>query len=302
MSTSDLTEETVEPEASAWADCADADAAPCPRSRRQGDAAGREARTRRAGLTRTIEGEIVPRLMLARRARRATAGFGHASRADMDAADVTELVRLLVVHDSTIAAAYVEALLERGVPAERICLDLLAPAARELGARWERDECDFMQVTVGLGRLQQILRTCGGDVREEDGDRGAQRRILLCPCTGEQHTFGLSVVAQFLRRAGWEVWQEFPRRRQEVLELLRQHWFAAAGLSIGCDSRLDAMRTLIADMRRASRNPELRVLVGGPLLVNRADLAVRVGADDAAADGAQAVRCAERLCGEVVAQ
>ena len=45
----------------------------------------------------------------------------------------------------------------RGASVETLYLDLLAPTARHLGDLWDADVCDFTEVTVGLGRLQQVL-------------------------------------------------------------------------------------------------------------------------------------------------
>jgi len=53
----------------------------------------------------------------------------------------------------------------------------------------------------------------------------------------------------------------------------------------------------ICALRRASRNREIGVLVGGPLLIEKPELAEIVGADATAADGPQAVLRAEHIRG-----
>ena len=245
---------------------------------------------------RTIEGEIVPRLVLARRSARVAQGAASPGRQAPDASDVTELVRLLMAHDVGVASAYVETVRQRGATLEMVCLELLAPAAREFGLLWEEDECDFMQVTVGLCRLHQLLRALSSEFRCDETERTLERSILLAPCPGEQHTFGISVVAQFLRRAGWDVWHEFPTTNSQILELVRQNWFAVVGLSLGSDSRLESVAATIRSIRRASRNRTVGVLVGGPVLRVKPELAFEVGADATAADGPQAVLRAEHIC------
>jgi len=254
-----------------------------------------ESEIRMARLVRTIEGEIVPRLVLTRRVSTSPEA-GHMRQATPpDACDVTELVRLLLAHDTGVGSAYVETVRQRGVSLETICLDLLAPAARELGLLWEQDECDFMQVTVGLCRLHQVLRDLSPAFGIEEFDNEADRRILLSPYPGDQHTFGITVVAQFLRCAGWDVWHEFPSNTAELLELTRQNWFAAIGLSVGSAARLDDVAATIRAVRQASRNRAIGVLVGGPILVDKPELAASIGADATAADGRQAVQQAERI-------
>jgi hypothetical protein len=107
---------------------------------------GEEARYAR--LVRVIEGEIVPRLMMSRAAAATSA----------PSADVAELARLLLVHEGEIASEFVHMLRQHGALPERICLDLLAPAARRLGELWARDACDFDELTTGLDRLRAVLR------------------------------------------------------------------------------------------------------------------------------------------------
>ncbi len=255
-----------------------------------------ESELRMARLVRTIEGEIVPRLVLARRTAQAPCDADASQLGAPDALDVKELVRLLLAHDAGVASAYVDAVRHRGASLEIICLQLLAPAARELGLRWEEDECDFMQVTVGLCRLHQLLRELSPEFRADDLEPAVGRRILLAPLPGEQHTFGITLVAQFLRRAGWDVWHEFPAADTDILEVLRQNWFAVVGLTVGIDTRLDAVTAIIAAIRRCSRNPGVGVLVGGPLLVSKPEIAAMVGADATAADGHEAVERAEQMC------
>ena len=255
-----------------------------------------ESQARMARLLRTIEGEIVPRLVLARRVAQPTAAADAGVGVRPDAADVTELVRLLLAHDVAVASAYVETVRQRGASLETVCLCLLAPAARDLGLLWEADECDFMQVTVGLCRLHHLLRELSPAFGLESAEPKMERNILLAPLPGDQHTFGITLVAQFLRKAGWQVWSEFSGSTDELLEVVRTHWFAAVGLSVGSETRVDELSRVIQAIRRASRNSSVGILVGGPLLVARPELAVLTGADATAVDGPMAVERAEHLC------
>lgn len=255
-----------------------------------------ESAERMARLVRTIEGEIVPRLVMARRGVRVPLPAGsHVGKAP-DEADVRELVRLLLTHDVGVASAYVDTVRQRGASLEAVCLRLLAPAAREFGLLWEEDECDFMQVTVGLCRLHHLLRDLSPEFRPESVELKVERNILLAPVPGDQHTFGITLVAQFLRKAGWEVWHEHPANGAEILEVVRQNWFAVVGLSMGSETRVDDVAVIIRAIRHASLNREVGILVGGPVLVARPELAALVGADATASDGPMAVQRAEHMC------
>ncbi len=255
------------------------------------------AEPRLARLISTIEGEIVPRLVLTRRLSKPADSSASAEPRQPERTDVAELVRLLLHHDVAVATAFVETVRQRGATLEMICLDLLAPAAREFGTLWDEDECDFMQVTVGLCRLHQLLRYMSPEFANFDLDEAqkSDRRVLLATCPGEQHTFGVALVAQFLRRAGWDVWHEFLSTRAEIIEVCSQHWFTVVGLSVATDMHIDDLTDTIRMIRASSRNRAVGIMVGGPLLVERPDMATIVGADATAADGPQAVLRAEHL-------
>lgn len=247
-----------------------------------------------ARLVQTIEGEIIPRLMLAHREAPSAR-----SRADAGLtpgpADVEELVRLVLAHDADVACAFVTALREQGVPDEALYLDLLAPAARRLGDLWSADLSDFAEVTVGLCRLQRVAHSLRGHLLQEDEPPAGGRRALLVAVPGEQHTFGLSLVAEFFRRAGWSVTSEPLRTAQDLLDLVRREWFSIVGLSVSGDTRMGGLASVILGVRRVSCNRAVGVMVGGRIFNERPDLVAQVGADATAPDGRQAVAQAQSL-------
>lgn len=249
---------------------------------------------RRARLVRMIEAEIIPRLVLARRAT-AEIRDGGSNGARLGSEQVAEFARVVLTHDAAVALSLVDGLRARGVPVERLYLELLAPAARRLGELWAEDLCDFTEVTVGLGRLQQVMHELSPAFRNECAQRDHGRCILLAPVPGEQHTFGLWMVAEFFRRAGWHVWSLPLGTAQEMAALARREWFAVVGLSAACPSRIDALAAAIRMIRRSSRNRAVGVMVGGPLVLSQPDLVPLVGADATAVDARQAVLQAQDL-------
>jgi methanogenic corrinoid protein MtbC1 len=248
---------------------------------------GSEARWDR--LARAIDADIIPRLVLARRAARETTRANGETQALPSRHDVAELAGLVLTRDVELARDFVTRMQARGTPVETLYLDLLAPTARHLGELWEADACDFTEVTVGLGRLQQMLHQLSASFRADTEPHQHGRRVLLVPVPGEQHSFGLQMVAEFFGRAGWDVWNE-PRVSSgaDLIQLVRREWFAVIGLSLASETRVDALASGIRALRRASRNRAIGVLVGGPLFVAHPELVARVGADATAIDGGQA--------------
>jgi methanogenic corrinoid protein MtbC1 len=183
----------------------------------------------------------------------------------------------------------------RGVDPRRICLDLLAPAARRLGELWVADECDFTQVTLGLWRLQQVQHDVATCFRLDVHAHEHGRRALFCTLPGDQHTFGVSMLADFFRHRHWDVRLDCPAHPSDTLAALQRESFDLLGVSLGSETRLDELGSWIARARRISRRRDLVVMVGGPLFAERADLAAGVGADAGACDAATALDVAEAL-------
>src|SRR5690349_17644183 len=205
-----------------------------------------------AGLIDTVEAEIVPRLVLARRS---SSGLYPSPRGLVEVPlivgrgedqvqqpdDVLELADLLVNSRFQIASSFVEGLRTSGVPLETLYLDLLAPTARHLGDLWTNDTLHFGDVTIGLCHLQQVLRDFSPAFLNEASTRDDGRRALLMSVPGGQHTFGVAMVAEFFRRARWDVSTGAPVSRDELIRTVRSQWFAIVGLSVSCEVQLDAL-------------------------------------------------------------
>ncbi|HEY0779880.1 MAG TPA: cobalamin B12-binding domain-containing protein [Gemmatirosa sp.] len=186
---------------------------------------------------------------------------------------------LVLGPDDAEPARFIDRLLARGVEVGTIYLDLLGPTAVTLGDMWVEDTCDFFDVTIGVGRLQRAVRDLGQAFVMRGADATPAGRVLLSSLPGDQHTLGMFMVAEFLLRDGWGVRVGTPGTADDLAAMLRDEWFDVVGFSAACDVRLLALRHQVAAVRRYSRNPHVRVLVGGRVFVEHPELAARVGAD-----------------------
>ncbi|WP_431267650.1 hypothetical protein [Dankookia sp. P2] len=130
-------------------------------------------------MSRAIEDTVLPRLLLTRGTATPRTDLDAVYGAAPTAADVESLCALLVVDDQAAALALVEGLRGRGVTLPRIYLDLLAPAARWLGEAWEDDRADFSTVTLGLMRLQHMVRDYDDALTRGVRPQSRTRRVLL---------------------------------------------------------------------------------------------------------------------------
>lgn len=288
-------ERTAEAEATGQDTAEAVPSAPDASDRARPRAAPGRRRNRIAVLARTLESDIIPRLLLAHRDIAPAAYIDGPVVSAPGQAEVETLVGLASRADLQGAISYLEGLRGRGMPLERLYLDLLAPAARRLGVMWEEDLCDFTTVTIGLSCLHQVVREYSPAFTTRGPRAEPDRRVLLAPAPGEQHSFGILVVEQFFRGTGWDVWSGSGADRAEILEAVHRIWFGIAGFSLACEDHLSDLALLIRDVRRASRNSGLGILVGGPMFIERPDLVGLVGADATAADGRQATLQAETM-------
>ena len=257
---------------------------------------------RMSQLARTIEQEIIPRLMLAHRtaAEPLLRPAGQACAVSFD--DVKQFAKLVLSHDEDAAFAAVHSLRARQVSIDRIFLELLAPTARYLGELWDDDLCNFTDVTVGLGRLQRVLRELSPALGRSVEHPAQGRRVLLLPSPGEQHTFGLAMVAEFFRHAGWDVTGGAWTAGIDATALVSAEWFDVVGFSLGAELHLQALADCISAVRHAACNPRLKVLVGGPLFGAHPEFAAKAGADGMTIDGREAPVLAEGLIGRHIRQ
>lgn len=250
--------------------------------------------------TRTVSSP--PRLLLARRAARTDLAGSYTlpvppPTPQVTPADRDEFLELILGADEAGPPAYVHQLRAREVDVSAIYLELLAPTAERLGDMWSEDSCDFLDVTLAMGRLQRTVRELGHDFVGGSPDGADDRRVLLSAIPGEQHTLGLFMVADYLLRDGWGVRVATPATSTELAAVMREHWFDVVGFSVGCDTRLLALRHEIAAVRRNSRNPQVAIVVGGRIFVEHPELVGHIGADGFAASAADAPCCARALVG-----
>ncbi len=254
---------------------------------------------RTGALFRTVENEIIPRLMLLHQAPGSKVGTPRQAPNDRVSVTAEQVVEFTaeVMKGHEPAIAYLKHMVERGSTLDGLCLNLLAPAARRLGELWDADLVDFTEVTIALGRLQGVLRALSATMQLPASNKGAGRRALFVSVPGEQHTFGLAMVCDFFRISGWLVCSETlaQSKAPALVRLVGEEHFDVVGFAIGNDKSIASLAELIRDVRKASLNRTVGVLVGGPLLVARPQIATLVGADATGVDARQAMLEAEKL-------
>ena len=245
-------------------------------------------------LINTLEKEVLPRLLQAH----AHSEAGPDKRPTITDNDVPhtvvqQLVQMALTNDTADMLAYVQAIHAQGVALETVYLHVLTPVARTLGEMWERDECSFTDVTVGLWRIKQVMHELSPTFQSVAQEQSHGREVMLVPTPGSAHNLGLFMVSEFFRRSGWRVSGELLSQPSDMLHAVQKDWIDLVGLSVGISDHVAPLADLIKALRGASRNPALQVMVGGPLMLTHPEYVSSLGADFMAVDAPTAVNQAE---------
>jgi MerR family transcriptional regulator, light-induced transcriptional regulator len=250
-------------------------------------------------LSTTIETEILPRLMLAHREQVDQERSRRAKRRGFDRDEVAEFSRLVMAHDVSVSRMFVDDFVKQGVTLESVFTKLFAPTARYLGELWTQDRCTFSDVTIGLARIQQLVHEFSPFFEAEVAGRPSGRSALLLPFPGEQHCLGVLILEEFFRRAGWDVWVPIGSTMADVTELVSQESYDVVGFSVITEQPLERIASGIRDVRAASVNRDIIVMVGGRFFNEHPEYVAKVGAEVTDIDGSQTVLRLEKFAGRL---
>lgn len=240
-----------------------------------------------------IESELIPRLLMAH-----AVAEGRPKPRMFRAITPDDASRFAVLPLRLEAASLLEevdAFIAKGATVESICLDLLAPAARKLGEMWDHDDCDFLDVTMGLWRLQEVMREVAARSPAEFGGLAIPRSALFSPMPGDHHNFGTLMIEEVFARGGWRSEALVKPERRELLDRLARQPFDLLGLTLARDCPSTALTNLIKAVRNVSVNPHIIVLVGGRMINENPQVAIGAGADGTGADALAALELANEL-------
>jgi len=162
--------------------------------------------------------------------------------------------------------------------------DIYIPeAARRMGDAWQNDQMSWLDVSVGVGRMQSLLREIGmAWVADQAGDTGHGTVLLVVP-DREQHTLGPMVAMGQLRRFGVSVCLRIAPSHNELRSLLAARQFDGVLISIATKDKLESVAKTVQFMKSVASKP-LPIVVGGAVTPNVEDLAACTGADLASND------------------
>lgn len=250
-------------------------------------------------LASMIEGEILPRLLLAHQFPRHEPFLVGDSRPTRPQPSPEAFARLALTASTRELVNEVRGFIESGTEWDSICIDLLAPAARFLGTLWEEDRCSFADVTLGLGKLHQVLHEVIGRWSPGQAAAPSPKRAFFAPTPGEQHVFGLMMLKEFFEAAGWGATSDLGASNDEIIQAAKSEVLDVIGFTSSCEENLESLEALIRQTRAVSRNSKVIIMVGGRVFNDGLGRAEQIGAHATAPDGRQAADVADTMLRQI---
>jgi MerR family transcriptional regulator, light-induced transcriptional regulator len=240
-------------------------------------------------LASVIALDIIPRLLMGHRVEERTDPPRVRGRfTDIDRASfLSEALEL----SAPQLSAKLREMMMWGHDLDSVLLDLMAPVARMLGEMWERDSITFIDVTLAVQKMQQVLR----DICQSVTSDAHGPHALLLPAPGESHSFGLVIVSELFRKRGWYVAGGLPVAQRVLVNMVNTQPYAVVGFSLSNHALLGDLKAAIKAVRKSSTYREVLVIVGGSAFDGKTHLAAEIGADAAFADAAEVIEFADKV-------
>lgn len=157
--------------------------------------------------------------------------------------------------------------------------DIYIPiAARRMGEAWHEDEMSWLEVSIGVGRLQSLLREIGTAwAADQAGDAGHGTILMIIP-DREQHTLGPMVAMGQMRRYGVSVCLRIAPSAEELRGLITSRAFDGVMISVATIDKLESVRKTVKFLKTLTTK-RLPVIVGGAVMYKIEDAATCTGAD-----------------------
>lgn len=199
---------------------------------------------------------------------------------DPSPAELEELCSALISDDDTAAADIITAVRADGTPPDVVYLRHLAAAARMLGEWWIADRANFVEVTVGTGRMFAIMR--GMRHLFESNSYSPEKSAIFATVPGEDHTLGVRMAADIFRKNGWEIVLKVGLGHDDLIAGIEEGPGRIIGLSISGRHSVDALSRLVVALHICC--PDRRLLVSGQNIDDIRPLLALMGLDGIAGD------------------
>lgn len=196
--------------------------------------------------------------------------------------------------DRQECTAVVQKALQSGIARDDLADFYIPELAREIGADWCSDMLSFAAVTIGVSRLQAMLRELGPEWAGDQSANPAAPSIMLIVGQEVYHTLGAMVLSGQLRRKGLSVRLMLGADPQDIAQKLAKTSYDAVFISSSAGESLESLRRIVYVIRASSKTAT-PIVIGGTILEveSHSDVTALTGADYATTVPSEALE----LCG-----
>lgn len=207
--------------------------------------------------------------------------------------DFEELKDALINGRKEEAVELTEKALEEGISARHLISNVILPASKVVGDRYEHGEFFLSELVQYGDTLKVVMGPIMAKLKEEIGDERQERvgRVVLATVKGDLHDIGKNIVRLFLEGNGFEVLDlgvDVPA--EKVIDVAIEYNADIIALSCLMSVTRDGVKEVIDELSRRGLRSRFAVLVGGRSTSEK--WAGQIGADRWAPDAVNAVDAA----------
>ncbi|MCA8950484.1 MAG: cobalamin-dependent protein [Planctomycetes bacterium] len=192
------------------------------------------------------------------------------------------------------AVALIRQELDQGLAIAELHDRVLVPVLRETGRMWLTAEIQIADEHYSSQIVERVIWVAQDRLPRVPADAPV---VLAMGAAGDQHGFGLRMIAQRLQGDGFAVHNLGPDMPAgDLAGALQDRAFDIVAVGATMTLHLHALAGLVEELRRLLR-PGVPIVVGGQPFAIVPDLSARLGADAAAVDGGSASAVVSRLLG-----
>lgn len=179
--------------------------------------------------------------------------------------EIDRITQLLLSTEDGAFELAITVLKTHGVSINYIVLDLIPTIARRLGKQWEDDTLSFAEVSIGTSKLERVIHKLDYLFQVTQLEKRGNHSILISVFPESQHSLGTLILSNYFIHSGWRVYRPENNSLKSISRELEFNNHDAIAISVSCDEQLEQLPNTIHTLRGKSKNPKIKVLIGGPL-------------------------------------
>ena len=248
-------------------------------------------------LNKTIESEIIPRLLMGHKLESSNdlLASQQTSEIEVKQTEIVDFCQTLLDGPVENCFSYIGAMQKSGHSLISLYINLIPASTRRLQELWESDENSFTEVTLALGRAQNLIHQLSPIFVNQGKFSDFQGNALLINTPGSQHTLGILMLGEFFKQAGWNTAVEIEISSDELKDRIQFQAYDLVAISISCEAQWDTMESLLKEIKIVSKNQGILTMAGGPLFDFNPELLKVCSADVCALKAEEAIKAVSDL-------